>query len=117
MQVAFHKVGEAVVIRPLHGNIDSSSVQDFRRQVFEAVGPAVKHVVLDLSEVRYVDSSGLSVIISLLKHVGDGGEFHLCGVGEVVATVLRISRLDRIVKTFPDEAAAIAAMSAHATKS
>ena len=65
-------------------------------------------MVLDLSETRYIDSSGLSAV--LIGHRGcrdSGGSFVLCGLQPAVAKLVTISQLDNVLKIVPTSQEAI----------
>ena len=67
-------------------------------------------VVVDLSNVTYIDSSGLAILIEGMQNVeAYGGKFALAGLQEVVRPIFEIARLDQEFRLFPDVEAALAA--------
>ena len=61
-----------------------------------------RNIVLDLSEVKYVDSSGLSAILVGNRLCKDAnGTFVLTGVNEIVKKLIKISQLDSIINVIP----------------
>jgi anti-anti-sigma factor len=61
-----------------------------------------KNIVLDLAEVTFIDSSGLSAILignRLCKN--SGGNFALANLGDYVSKLIKISQLDTILNIFP----------------
>jgi len=67
-------------------------------------------LVVDLSEVSYIDSSGLAVLIEAMQNVeANGGKFFLVGLQENVRAIFEIARLDQIFVIFPHVDAALAA--------
>lgn len=62
--------------------------------------------MLDLSEVDFIDSSGLGAIVSSLKAVGKQGNLIICGIGETVLSLFRLTRMDRVfqIVSSPEEA-------------
>ncbi len=67
-------------------------------------------LVVDLSRVSYIDSSGLAVLIEAMQNVGAyGGKFALAGLQEGVRPIFEIARLDQVFQIYPDTAAALAA--------
>jgi anti-sigma B factor antagonist len=66
-------------------------------------------LVVDLSEVTYIDSAGLAALIQAMQKVeGYGGKFLLAGLQETVRSIFEISRLDQVFQIFPDADAALA---------
>ena len=62
----------------------------------------VKNIILDLAEVTFVDSSGLSAILignRLCKNVN--GTFCVINLGDYVSKLIKISQLDTILNIFP----------------
>lgn len=67
-----------------------------------------KRLIVDLSNVPYVDSSGIAVLIGAMQSLElDGGEFRLAGAQPTVRTIFESARLDQYFHLFPtvDEAA------------
>lgn len=63
-----------------------------RRILTEEAGP----VVLDLSEVMFMDSSGLGAVIAVLKSMPDGRDLRLCGLTPNVMRVFRLTHMDSV---------------------
>jgi anti-sigma B factor antagonist len=69
-----------------------------------------KRLVVDLSRVPYVDSSGLAVLIGAMQSLElDGGVFMFVGAQEAVRLILESARLDQYFHLFPNVDAALAA--------
>jgi anti-sigma B factor antagonist len=69
-----------------------------------------KKLVVDLSQVSYIDSSGLAVLIEAMQNVERyGGKFHLAGLQDGVKPIFEIARLDQVFRIFSDADAALAA--------
>src|SRR5438874_13061616 len=69
-----------------------------------------KRLVVDLSRVPYIDSSGLAVLIGAMQSLElEGGLFLLAGAQEGVRMILESSRLDQYFRLFPNVEAAAAA--------
>ena len=67
-------------------------------------------LVVDLSQVTYIDSSGLAALIEAMQNVEKyGGKFALAGLQETVRSIFEIARLDQVFQIFPDADSAIAA--------
>ena len=67
-------------------------------------------LVVDLSKVSYIDSSGLAVLIEAMQNVeAYGGRFFLAGLQENVRPIFEIARLDQVFIIFPHVDAALVA--------
>jgi anti-sigma B factor antagonist len=69
-----------------------------------------KRLVVDLSRVPYIDSSGIAVLIGAMQSLEhEGGTFLLAGAREGVRMIFESARLDQYFRLFPDVEAAVAA--------
>lgn len=93
----------------LEGEIDlheSPAVRDALKTLIEQKTP---QVLIDLSDVHYIDSSGLAVLIDAMQRIqAYGGKFALFGLRASVQNVFQIARLDQVFRIFPNKTAAIA---------
>ena len=88
--------GEAVVVS-LGGEVTVFSSPALRERLHKVRDERPARVVLDLSDVQYVDSSGVATFVDALRQIrGAGGEMVLAGVSERVRGVIEIARLDTL---------------------
>ncbi|MGZ5538038.1 MAG: STAS domain-containing protein, partial [Chthoniobacterales bacterium] len=67
-------------------------------------------LVVDLSQVSYIDSSGLTVLIEGMQNVAAyGGKFSLAGLQDGVRPIFEIARLDQVFQIYPTVDSALAA--------
>lgn len=91
----------------VHGEIDMSTAPAVRREVVDLVGEGVRWLVLDLSDVGFVDSTGLGVLVGALKRVrAAGGDMTLVCGRESLLELFRMTRLTAVFEMFDDLAAA-----------
>lgn len=106
MKLDVTEVDGELLVRVLDERIDAAAAVQFRDAMRSTVEANHRRVVLDLSRVSFVDSSGLGAIIAVLKHLGNERTLELAALQPAVAKVFRLTRLDEIVKVHPDTAAA-----------
>jgi anti-sigma B factor antagonist len=95
---------------------ESTHIED---TVVKAIAEGARKIVLDLSGVRYIDSSGLGIIaLCFGKMSKAGGRFILTGATGVVLEVLQMTHLDSVIpfSRSVDEACAAMVPDAPATK-
>jgi anti-sigma B factor antagonist len=105
-----HKVEKqpAGTVVALEGDIDLQSSPEARQVLLEAVGQGGA-VYVDLSNVGYIDSSGIASLVEALQSSRRrGGEFMLAGVSEPALRVLQLARLDKVFRIYPTLVAAMA---------
>jgi len=97
-------------ILPLKGQIDLNVSAKVTEAINELIKEKPTRLVVDLSGVTYIDSSGLAVLINGARDVEDyGGIFMLAGVREDVRPILETARLENYFLIFPSVDEALAA--------
>ncbi|MBK7366754.1 MAG: STAS domain-containing protein [Candidatus Eisenbacteria bacterium] len=91
------RVEEGVlVVKPLEQALDAYAASPFRERMAEFVAQGSRQIVLDLSHVNFLDSTGLGAIVSSLKRLEGNGVMVICNAGEMVTDVFRLTRMDRV---------------------
>ena len=94
----------------LEGALDLHGSPEVRASLREMIDKKPKRLVVDLTDVPYVDSSGLAVLIGAMQSLEhQGGIFMLAGAQEAVRMILESARLDQYFLLFPHVDAALAA--------
>lgn len=101
-------VGNGVTVITCHvENLDASNVKSFK----EAMQPLLKdqsRVVLNLADVKFVDSSGLGALISALREVnGREGSLKLCALTRSVRALFELMRMNRIFNIYESQEEAV----------
>jgi anti-sigma B factor antagonist len=92
------------------GAIDLHVAPEMRATLRAMMDKKPERLVVDLSRVPYIDSSGLAVLITAMQGIEhDGGRFMLAGAGPAVRTILESARLDQYFLMFPTVDLALAA--------
>lgn len=69
--------------------------------VSDAVNDDIKNFIIDLSSIRYISSSGIGLLITMLTKMRNaGGEIYLCSPSEHVKKLLIITKLNNIFNVF-----------------
>lgn len=109
MALQMRRVGDVVVIA-CSGKIVGGSEAEELQHVVTGLLPLEPRVVLHVSEVSFLDSAGLGVLVRLLHRTRSAfGDLKLCCVPQRVAEVLRITRLADVFDVHTGEDEAIAA--------
>ena len=93
------------------GEVDMATAPRLRQQVVVMVNAGHTNVVLDLTEVDFLDSVGLGVVVGAIKRVrSNGGEIHIVCDSDQILRLFEITRLHAAVGVHAtvDEALAVA---------
>ncbi len=102
------ETSEWAVLR-VGGELDVATGPALRSKLIELVDDGVRHVVLDLATVPFVDSSALGIFVAGLKRLRiAGGTLRLAACQPPVRAVLKITSLDRVFFLYPSVEAALA---------
>lgn len=98
-----------VLITRLRGELDHHTAEIVRIRLDEAIQrDQVNHVVLSLTDLTFMDSSGLGVILGRYKQIkGRGGKMAVCNVNPAVKRLFELSGLFKIVHIYDNECIAL----------
>lgn len=88
-----------VAVARIGGDIDFSSADDLARDILRALPDSAVGLVLDLTEVRYVDSGGVRVLFALAARLGTSGRRMALAVPEAspIRRLIKITQLEEAV--------------------
>ena len=96
LQIDIETTGTVTVIIPL-GDIDLSKSSDLRNALQPVLKENPSKIIVDLSQVPYMDSSGVATLIEGLQLSQQSNiEFVLCALTEGVQSIIELARLDKI---------------------
>jgi anti-sigma B factor antagonist len=96
MEIPAEKIGNvAVAVIPVD-ELDANNASEFKRDLAPLL-QANTRLVIDLSRVRFLDSSGLGAMLSCLRQLSaKGGDLKLCGMSKQVRATFELVRMHRI---------------------
>jgi anti-sigma B factor antagonist len=95
----------------LEDRLNAVSAPEVKEQLKRLPQRGQIHVVVDMSSVSFIDSSGLAALVSGLKAAREaGGTFKLAGANEQARQVFEITKLDQVFELHPDRESAIEAL-------
>ena len=100
--VELRQAGDGVALVVLEGELDLAAVPELRERLAEAGAAGPRGVVLDMTEVTFVDSSALRELLRAHSAVRDAGaELVLAGVGPAVARLFELTRTTGLLALTP----------------
>lgn len=99
LDINLERIGKVLLIR-LEGELDHHTAEQLRTQVTEKlVDGQVKHIVLNLEQLSFMDSSGLGVILGRYKQIkANDGEMVVCAISSSVKRLFEMSGLFKIIR-------------------
>lgn len=94
-----HNMG-ITAIRPGVDRLTAANAKTFKEDVTQLIDSGSAQLVVDFSDVTFVDSSGLGALVGVLKKIGHRGDLAVCGLNSDVAQMFKICRMDQVFKTF-----------------
>jgi anti-sigma B factor antagonist len=110
MQISIRRVDNATIF-DISGDIDLANSPEVRKALLHEVRDNRRsRVVLNLTAVRYIDSSGVASLVESLKASRDiGSRFILVGLSGPAREVLQLSRLVKVFEIYETEVEALGA--------
>jgi len=103
--------GNVLVTAVLDKRLDAGAVDDFKTKMAQYIADGESIIVLNLSNVEFVDSSGLGAIVGALKMMGDNGKMVICGAADSTMRMFKLTRMNKVFNMFESERDAIHALS------
>ncbi len=102
--------GDLMIVTPA-GRIDGSNAFDFQTAIDTAMADHDAGVIMDLSELTYISSAGLRVILLLAKKIkGQSTSLVLCSLAASIMDVFEISGFGKIIPIHQTRAEAISSI-------
>ncbi len=111
MDLKDRKQGDILIIKPMGERLDASVATDFKKKMADFIDAGNEVIVLNMSEVKFIDSSGLGAFISLLKRIGQKGELVVCGMRASILSLFHMTRLNNVVRIYSREEEAVSDLS------
>ena len=96
MDISAEQIGGQLVARVRDDRIDAASAIRFKDRMREIGQLPGDPVILDLSRVGFLDSSGLGAVVEVMKMLGPDRRLELAGLTPNVLKVFRLTRMDSV---------------------
>ena len=108
VKLTTRQVGDVTVIDSVGRITLGEGASAFRDAIRDLATKGDKKILVNLSEVTYIDSSGIGEMVSSYTTVTNhGGQLKLLGLNKRVKDLLQITKLYTVFEVFDDEATAI----------
>ena len=93
---------DILIIHARETRIDAAGAIDFKDRMRDLTSGDTRPVLLDLSQVGFIDSSGLGAIVAVRKALGPDRRFDLAALTPAVEKVFRLTRMDGVFTIHAD---------------
>ena len=92
---------DRLVIEVAEPRIDAAVAIEFKERMRDLIKDAPERVILDLSQVAFLDSSGLGAVVAVMKLLAPERRLELAGLTPTVEKVFRLTRMDSVFVIHP----------------
>lgn len=111
MDISAETVDGVAIAEIVSDSLDASNAKEFKSLMASVVKERRK-LVLDMSNLRFVDSSGLGVILSCMRELtSKGGDLKLCAMTNPVRGLFELVRMHKVMDILNSREEALAAFS------
>ena len=96
MELLAEQRGEILVVHAMQERIDAASAIEFKDRMRELTQLPTPRVVLDMSRVAFLDSSGLGAVVAVMKALAPERKLELSCLTNTVQKVFRLTRMDSL---------------------
>ena len=107
MTTETNKIGGVTVIRLLESRLGAGEAAQFKSAIGALIVEGYTELVLDLSNLQFMDSSGLGAMVSVFKMLSRRGNVTVAGVSENLLSLLRMTRIDQVFPVYRSASEAI----------
>ncbi|MCB1145638.1 MAG: STAS domain-containing protein [Leptospiraceae bacterium] len=103
MDIRTKDLGPHVVLQ-VEGDVDLYNVGELKSAIFKKVEDEVESLIIDMSGVPYMDSSGVGALVAGQKRMrSNGGKFAILNVQQDVLSILQLASLDKFFTIYESE--------------
>ncbi|NTU30159.1 anti-sigma F factor antagonist [Brevibacillus sp. HB1.1] len=108
LRVAMETRQDVLVIR-LQGELDHHTAEELRKKADDLLRTStIRHIVLSLADLTFMDSSGIGVILGRYKQISArSGEMYVCSINPTIYRIFEMSGLFKVIKFRENEADAL----------
>ncbi len=107
MDISTREKGK-VLIFDIRGDLDAKSASILKERINEKITDGKSLILINLSDVPYMDSAGLGVLVSGLKNANRlSGDLRIWGLQDEVKSIFELTRLNKVFQIYEDELAAV----------
>jgi anti-sigma B factor antagonist len=106
--IKMEEIGGDSYVIALSGEVDLYTAPEFKQQLLDVIGRGAKHVVVDLTETTFIDSTTLGVLVGGVKRLRpEGGKVSLVCSDRNITKIFEITGLNKVFPIYETRAEAL----------
>jgi anti-sigma B factor antagonist len=101
MNLNANLANDILIVRVEDDRIDAACAIQFKEQMRVLIATPSPRVLLDLSQVAFLDSSGLGAIVAVMKLLSPDRKLELAGLTPSVEKVMHLTRMNTVLEIHP----------------
>ena len=103
IEISTENISKELAVVTISGRMNAATTPEIKERMKAILESGHQKIVLNLSGTTFIDSSGLSVIVTGLKQTREAGGFlRLAGLKPEVKSIFKLTMLDRVFELYPD---------------
>lgn len=102
MEIETKVVNGITVAKLCDTRLDAAQAVRFKEGLREISEGGANHIVLDMTDIAFMDSSGLGAVVTVMKQMGREKTLELASLTGAVAKVFKLTRMDRVFAIYPN---------------
>jgi anti-sigma B factor antagonist len=94
------KTSGVTVVKLLESRLGAAEAARFKSAIAALIAEGYTELLLDLSTLQFMDSSGLGAMVSVFKMLTDRGNVTVAGISENLFSLLRMTGMDRVFPVY-----------------
>jgi anti-sigma B factor antagonist len=100
MNLDIQKNDKEVIVSILESRLDNSNASDLRSSLANVLTSDIELVILNISQVELVDSSGLGSLITCYRMLKTDSKFYIVGANEMIQRLFKITRMNQLFSLY-----------------
>lgn len=100
MDMEITEYGTATVATLNEGRLDAAMAVRFKDALRDVSDGGADHIILDMSKVAFMDSSGLGAVVAVMKLMGRDKQFEIAALSPTVEKVFKLTRMDSVFRIY-----------------
>jgi len=85
------------------GTLDGIMGKKLRQEMEELLPELPNNILIDLEQIKFMDSAGLGSLVALQKMISQAGKkLYICSINDQVKMLFNLTKIDRVIKVFKD---------------